>query len=272
MPIGIDDALIAGTSMAGGLLSNAQGAHQQFKNRDLVRQLSKTQYQRAVADMRKAGLNPALAYQQGGNSAGGSGGSSQFENLGARGVQALQASEQLRLLKAQTLDVTTAAKLKDKQAEQVGQDMMIQLADWHGKNPSKIVNGELVVDNTQWGALQMKEAQQRIAESVARVEGISASAAESRARTALADIETQVKKLGIPFAQAWHDYWKKLGVTGAYIEVGGKLFTQVAGSLGLGAIGRGLLKGGATAKDVRAEEPVKSPAENYFNNQSDAWR
>lgn len=52
----------------GGILSNSAASNSANKQMAFQQQMSNTSYQRAVEDMRLAGLNPALAYSQGGAS------------------------------------------------------------------------------------------------------------------------------------------------------------------------------------------------------------
>lgn len=56
----------AGAGLLGDVLGNSASAHEAHLNRRFQKNMRATAYQTAVEDMRKAGLNPALAYQQGG--------------------------------------------------------------------------------------------------------------------------------------------------------------------------------------------------------------
>lgn len=98
---------------------NAQEAQ---KNREWQERMSNTAYQRAMADMKQAGLNPILAYQQGGSSTPGgssaSGTAAQFENamqgLGQGVTSASKGAEralELQQVQSQTGKNVTAAQL-----------------------------------------------------------------------------------------------------------------------------------------------------------------
>lgn len=79
------------------------------------REMSDTSYQRAVKDMRAAGLNPMLAYSQGGASTPG-GAKADIGNSVAAGAQSAQAFAQLQNTKADTVQKEAAANLSTAQA------------------------------------------------------------------------------------------------------------------------------------------------------------
>lgn len=64
-------ALLAGAALGGSIIGAGSQSNTNQANQDFAREMSSTQYQRAVEDMRAAGINPVMAAGTGGASSNG---------------------------------------------------------------------------------------------------------------------------------------------------------------------------------------------------------
>lgn len=83
-------AIGAAATVLGGERANSARAAESEENRDFQERMSNTAYQRGMADMKAAGLNPMLAYSQGGASVP-TGSMANFENPFASAASAFSA-------------------------------------------------------------------------------------------------------------------------------------------------------------------------------------
>ena len=110
----IGTAIGAGAGFIGGLIRNKEARKASARQMAFQQKMSNTAYQRTMADMRAAGLNPILAAKVGGASTP-TGSTYNPENMGTTAVQAMQAANNAKVLrntaKLSDLDVKAFSKI-----------------------------------------------------------------------------------------------------------------------------------------------------------------
>lgn len=186
---GMGSALLsAGISAAGGMLQNASSARQARENRQFQERMSSTAAQRSVEDYRRAGLNPALAYDRPASSPGGS--VAPVEDVVGKGVSSAMAaraqSMQLQIMR----ENLTEAFGKAQSAYANGQVDLAKAAPWmsegpgslrdlYGKAESARLRQEMALQPNQYKQL---EALLGLTQSQGRIAGASVPGAEAEAQ------------------------------------------------------------------------------------------
>jgi len=119
----IGSGIGAATSLVGGQAQNAASAEQASKMMDFQERMRATQYQTAVADLKAAGLNPMLAYTQGGAGTPPGAMAPVGNPLGAAGTSAKEGA----LAVAQYNNMRSQNVLLEEQAEKTNADRFLSL-------------------------------------------------------------------------------------------------------------------------------------------------
>lgn len=228
----------AAGNLFGNVLQNIGSAKQAREQMDFQERMSNTSWQRGVADLKAAGLNPALAYMKGGASTPSGAMAPVVNEVGAAVSSGLQAAQTLASLK----NVAADTELKGSQAAQVESETSLN-----------VLRDPLIRAQTRGAVSSSRQAEALADQALANLENIQVdtqlkrgtlesgiSRAKSEAERVAA--EARLSALGIPRAEnraaAESSWWMKK--VDPYLEG----VSRAASSARDAAIGLGSIPGG----------------------------
>lgn len=122
---GASTGALSGVQTLGGLLANDQSRRMSHQQMDFQERMSNTAWQRGVADMKAAGINPMLAFSQGAASSP-SGSTAQMQNvmtgLSSGASHGISSAIALATLKANLQKIQSDINVNNAQAHRIGID------------------------------------------------------------------------------------------------------------------------------------------------------
>lgn len=209
----IGGALIGGlSSLFGQSQANRAQEQQAQKQMDFQERMSDTSYQRAVQDMKLAGINPALAYAQGGASTPSGAMATPQDVIGPAVSSAMAGArmgKELDLLDAQ---VTTQKNLADKtfwDAQQSGFDSMFPDSVVEGDSPNRRIGDtywgmakQALINQMRSGAMSA-QANARLTDTRQRLEAMTGVRGRQQLRWDQGRIGQFANKVGFARASLW---------------------------------------------------------------------